>query len=404
MNEENINLLAVKTGYESYQNNALTAARIFDYAITKDGIAVVSVYKELATGPSFLYWTTYTSLKSSIERVTNSNGVKGILLLVNSPGGSVHGCMETARLIRQVSKIKPVWVHAEGLCCSAAYLLASAANKIFATKETEIGCCGVICQVYDDTEALQKSGIKKLIFTSKNAKNKYADPSTEEGKKVIQARIDEFENRYYEMLSDFRGIKAEDAIANFGKGSDFLADEALERKMIDGVMDYDACYLEFVKMLSSGSVENIGGENVESFEKMSKEDRKAALAQLLSADPDLRADLGAEIIAEETARRAALEDLRAPGTDALVDEAIAKGTKAVDILKDCFNALKAEAAKMSSKIEAFGKSKNNLEEIEKQAQVTTNVSTPKLSLEESAEHLKEETETDLEAIGLGKEV
>ena len=372
-------MLAVRTGYESYANSDQLASHAWKFSVSDDGIAIISIvgsqHEELN------YWDneSYLSLRSIIEQCINHDGVKGIIFSVNSPGGEVHGCMETARYIREMAQIKPIYAHTEGLCCSAAYLLASSATKLFATAQSEIGSCGVICSFVDDSEAMKMNGFKRFILTSKHAKGKNVDYTTDEGKKILQARIDEFEDMYFETVASNRGIKKEDVIENFGGGGDFLASEALERGMIDDVADFATAYAEMVNMLSEESEDDIDGGMDMNVTEMSADERKKLFAELMDNDPELRASNNREILEAETARVSGLNALKADGTEEIIANAIKDGSMTAEnpaLLKQCFEALNAKHVAEHAELEELRAYKAQMNPVEARAEATQEVETP----------------------------
>ena len=87
------------------------------------GIAVVSI-----TGPTRAsYWGpgTYSNLRATIEGLLDKDDVSCIVLEINSPGGDVNGLFECCEYISKEIEAKPIHAHDTGMCCSAAYAIAS---------------------------------------------------------------------------------------------------------------------------------------------------------------------------------------------------------------------------------------------------------------------------------------
>ena len=372
-------MLAVRSGYESFANREQLFSHDWKCNVSADGIATISIVGSQSEEPSWWGRESYLLLRGLIESCISNDEVKGILLSINSPGGEVHGCMETARFIREMAQIKPVYAHAEGLCCSAAYLLASSATKLIATAQTEVGSCGVICSFVDDSEAMKASGFKRFVLTSKHAKGKNVDYTTEEGEKILQARIDEFEDMYFETVASNRGIKKEDVIENFGGGGDFLASEALERGMIDEVADFATVYAEMVNMLSDEGEDNIDGGMDMNITEMSADQRKNLYAELMANDPELRASTNRAILEAETTRVSGLEALRADGTEEIIANAIKDGSMNAEnpaLIRQCFDALNAKHVAEHAELEELRAYKAQMNPVEARAEATQEVETP----------------------------
>lgn len=107
------------------------------YAVsTRGGVAVIPV-----TGPLFRHAnlltavcgaTSYELLAQDFNKALNDPNISAILFDVDSPGGEVNGCSELADMIYNARGKKPILAYASGSCCSGAYWIASACDKIMA--------------------------------------------------------------------------------------------------------------------------------------------------------------------------------------------------------------------------------------------------------------------------------
>ena len=331
----------------------------------ESGVAVVSI-----TGPTRAsYWGpgTYSNLRAIIEGCLADDAVSSVLLEINSPGGDVNGLFECCEYIRKASLQKPVYAHVTGMCCSAAFAIASSCDSITATSTSEIGSVGVYAQAYDDSEFLKKQGILARIFRSKNAERKNESPFSEEGAKEIQSKIDYYEDCFYLALSEGRGIPKEECLDRFGHGAVFLADEALERNMIDNVASYD----ELITKLSSPAQEEDEGEDDMDIAQMTAEQKAELFHALVADNPSLLAEAEGTAREAERSRMSGLYALRTVANKDIVDKAVAEGKSASDIMGDLYLAEKQRA-------DALEAEKANLDEIRKQAEgeQTINVSNP----------------------------
>ena len=79
-----------------------------------------------------------------IEKAKEDKNIKGILFVVNSPGGAVAPSVELAYAIKELKEIKPVVVYASGVIASGSYYASIWANKIIANPGSMVGSIGVI--------------------------------------------------------------------------------------------------------------------------------------------------------------------------------------------------------------------------------------------------------------------
>ena len=139
--------------------------------VTDDGIAVLAVNGPLAYKPD-VFEMLFDGVEDSSQILSLLNAfaldgnIKGVLLDINSPGGSVTGGFEMADALAAVSAVKPTVAYTGGMMASLAYLLGSQASEIVASKGASVGSIGVIASWLDFTGYLEKLGIKAEVFTN----------------------------------------------------------------------------------------------------------------------------------------------------------------------------------------------------------------------------------------------
>ncbi|MBL4730118.1 MAG: signal peptide peptidase SppA [Sulfurimonas sp.] len=171
-----------------------------------------------------------------IQKASDSQTVKGVLLLVDSPGGAVAPSIEIAYAIKRLKQKKPVVVYATGTIASGSYYASIWADKIIANPGSMVGSIGVIIQSADASELLAKIGIKsqsvqagkyKKVGTPDRAWTKY---EVNELNKIIYGTYDMFTKD----VADARALDytKRDLYAN---GHIFTAHQAKEIGLIDSV-------------------------------------------------------------------------------------------------------------------------------------------------------------------------
>lgn len=93
---------------------------------------------------------------------------RGVVLRIDSPGGFVSGCMETARAIRALAdgSGKTLVAYVDGQACSAAYAIACVAHSIVAPPSATLGSIGVLMARTDASEALASAGVRLHLIKS----------------------------------------------------------------------------------------------------------------------------------------------------------------------------------------------------------------------------------------------
>ena len=174
------------------------------------------------------------------ELVADSS-VGGIVIDVDSPGGSVSGIDELASEIYRARGTKPITAVANAMSASAAYWIASAADELVVTPSGEVGSIGVIAAHQDESALHEKLGVKVSLVTAGKykAENNPFEPLTEEGRAAIQTRVDESYAMFTKAVARNRGVPVETVRSEFGQGRLVGAKEAVRRGMADRVATID---------------------------------------------------------------------------------------------------------------------------------------------------------------------
>lgn len=173
-----------------------------------------------------------------LDKVVEDQSIKGILFLVDTPGGGVY---ESAEIRHRILKIQeerdiPIYVQMLGMAASGGYYVSADATKIFATQETLTGSIGVISTTFDVTELLDKYGVKITNYTSGNLKAMGSpfETATEEERAVWQSIIDEAYGNFVSIVANGRGM-SEETVRQLADGRIYTATQALNNGLIDQI-------------------------------------------------------------------------------------------------------------------------------------------------------------------------
>jgi signal peptide peptidase SppA len=202
-------------------------------------IAVIPVQGVLSKdGPSY-YGSNYDGIASALETAAGDSEVRHIVLSVDSPGGQVTGLPETAAVVAQVAKVKPVTAMVEGTSASAAYWLTSQAGDVVLTPSGEVGSVGVRMMHVDISQMLEKAGYKVTELYSGNFKTEWSPfkPLSEEAAADMQDRLEATHADFINAVSAGRGnrVSAEATANRFGEGRMFSSDAAKANGLVDSV-------------------------------------------------------------------------------------------------------------------------------------------------------------------------
>lgn len=177
----------------------------------------------------------YDAIAAAVNAAVEDRDVSAICLYVNSPGGTVGGCMETADIIRAAGAIKPITAYVSSMGCSAAYWLASAASKIVCDPTAMLGSIGVRASVIDMSAAMDKAGIKQFDFVAKQSPHKLADPKTEKGRQQIQAEVDAVGEIFVQAMATNRNVSVAKVLSDFGGGGVLIGKDAVKVGLADSL-------------------------------------------------------------------------------------------------------------------------------------------------------------------------
>jgi signal peptide peptidase SppA len=168
------------------------------YRTTQNGIAIVPIIGSLVNRGSFLDVLSgicsYEKTKFLLASAAADPDVRAIVLDIDSPGGEAIGAFETAEAVRSAAKIKTVVATANGLCCSAAYAIASAATRVVISPSAMMGSVGVVLLHVDHSRRIDKAGLTPSLIHAGARKvdgHPYA-PLDEAVRGELQSEVDRF--------------------------------------------------------------------------------------------------------------------------------------------------------------------------------------------------------------------
>ncbi len=166
---------------------------------------------------------------------------------VTTPGGTIYGLDALHTIITKIEM--PTFTLFEDLGASAGIYAFTATDKVYASPMTELGSIGAVVTFMKDKDD------KMVSITSSRAKNKRLNLEKKEDLKKVQAKLDVYENRFYEVVEQNTGFTAEQIEKEFDNGSTIMADKALEIGFIDDIITFE----DLIERESGGSSAAIPG-------------------------------------------------------------------------------------------------------------------------------------------------
>ena len=183
--------------------------------------------------------TATQTVSRDLARAMADPDVERIMLLVDSPGGSVAGVADLAGEIRQAAERKPLTAFIEDTGASAAYWLASQAAKVYSNASAAVGSIGVYAVVADSSQMAEKMGLKFHVIKAGDLKGA-GTPGTEVTDEQItawQERIDDVYGLFTGDVAAGRGMKIEKVQA-VADGRVFTGAKAKKAGLVDAITDF----------------------------------------------------------------------------------------------------------------------------------------------------------------------
>ena len=224
-----------------YENSSLDV-----YGVEKRGANVLLPVKGVignAVDYSYYGGTSLTVLSRQLEEAVKCEEIKKIYLMIDSGGGCVTNVEQTAQLIRKISAIKPVEaivLHA----MSAAYWLASACDKIWVTGSTaRVGSISVVQRITDRTKNNEMNGYR-VVEVASGAMKTLGSPDralSDADMSTLMKDVKNVHEIFTKSVANYRNISKE-IFEKSADGSVFLAAEALDRNLIDGIFTQEEIF------------------------------------------------------------------------------------------------------------------------------------------------------------------
>jgi len=171
-----------------------------------------------------------------LKRLAESKQVAGVILFVNSPGGTTTGGEAIFEAIRELAKAKPVVAQFGTVATSAAYIAGLATDQIVARGNTITGSVGVIFQWAEVSQLLEKFGVKVNEIKSGPLKANPSpfQPLDDGGRAVAEQMVAESKRWFVGLVASRRGIDTM-SVAGLEQGRVFSGREALVHKLVDQI-------------------------------------------------------------------------------------------------------------------------------------------------------------------------
>jgi protease-4 len=208
--------------------------------------AVIEIKGEIASGGDASAESVVAAMRSAFE----DSGAQGVVLLINSPGGSP---VQAGIIYDEINRLKAkhkkaIYAVVEESCASAAYYIASATDKIFVDKASIVGSIGVLMDGFGFTGLMDKLGVERRLMTAGENKG-FLDPfspQTEKHRVFAQSMLDQVHQQFISAVKAGRGKRLKETPELFS-GLFWTGQQAIDLGLADQLGNVDFVAREVVK-------------------------------------------------------------------------------------------------------------------------------------------------------------
>ncbi|MCS6854033.1 MAG: signal peptide peptidase SppA [Elioraea sp.] len=173
---------------------------------------------------------------AALAEIARDDRAKALIVVIDSPGGTVAGGEALHRAIARVAERKPVVAVLTGTAASAGYMVALPAERIFAREATVTGSIGVILQTAEVSTLLDRLGIRPETIASGPLKDQPSPfrPLSEEGRAALEAVVKDLHAQFVAMVAKGRK-KSEQEVQALADGRVMTGRQALAAGLIDEI-------------------------------------------------------------------------------------------------------------------------------------------------------------------------
>jgi protease-4 len=175
-------------------------------------------------------------ITEEIEKLRKSDGVRGVVLRIDSPGGGVVASQEIYESILRLREKKKVFASCGSLAASGAYYVACAADKVYANPGSIVGSIGVIMKFPVIEQMLKKLGVETHTVKKGSYKEmgSFLRKMTPEEEKILQDLADDVYEQFIETVAASRKIDKEEVV-KLAEGRIFSGSRARDIGLVDEI-------------------------------------------------------------------------------------------------------------------------------------------------------------------------
>lgn len=188
---------------------------------------------------------------ASLQEAFKDTNTQGVILRINSPGGSPvqSGYInDEIRRLRALYPKTPLYVVVEDMCASGGYYIAAAADKIYVNKASIVGSIGVLMDGFGFTGTMEKLGVERRLMTAGENKG-FMDPFSPRNAKheeFTKAMLGEIHQQFIEVVKQGRGKRLHETPEMFS-GLFWSGEQSIKMGLADEIGSVDSVARDVIK-------------------------------------------------------------------------------------------------------------------------------------------------------------
>jgi protease-4 len=218
-----------------------------DFAGGKKHTAMVELTGIIAPGTD----ASAEKITTALEAAFKDKSTQGVILRINSPGGSpvqAQTIYDEMRRLRKKYPDIPLYAVVEDICASGGYYVAAAADKIYVGKASIVGSIGVLMNGFGFTGLMDKLGVERRLITA--GKNKGMldpfSPLRDQDKQYIEGMMQDIHQQFIDAVREGRGKRLKETPDMFS-GLFWTGDKSVQLGLADGFGSLDSVARDVIK-------------------------------------------------------------------------------------------------------------------------------------------------------------
>lgn len=185
--------------------------------------------------------TSIDKFTAQFRQAAADPNIARIVIVCDSPGGTVNGVQELADEIFRARSKKPITAVADGQMASAAYWLCASATEVVCSTSATVGAIGIFSAYEDVSAALEQQGIKVTLIRAGKYKAEASgvEPLTDDAQAAMQSMVDDYYTMFVNSVARGRGVKASDVVNGFAQGRMAGAKQSVTLGLCDRIATVD---------------------------------------------------------------------------------------------------------------------------------------------------------------------